>query len=66
MEEVLKWSKVNLIYPVGLHSPLFNIIPSESRGVQPFGISGRRRVVLGHTLNTQTLTKTDEQKKGFK
>ena len=25
-----------------------------------------RRVVLGHTLNTQTLMKTDEQKKGFK
>ena len=23
--------------------------------------TGRRRVVLGHTLNTQTLTKTDEQ-----
>ena len=36
------------------------------KGVQPFGISlGQtgRRVVLGHTLNTQTLTKTDEQKK---
>ena len=26
------------------------------------GHTGRRRVVLGHTLNTQTLTKTDEQK----
>ena len=25
-----------------------------------------RRVVLGHALNTQTLMKTDEQKKGFK
>ena len=27
------------------------------------GSTGRRRVVLGHTLNTQTLMKTDEQKK---
>ena len=27
------------------------------------GHTGRRRVVLGHTLNSQTLTKTDEQKK---
>ena len=27
------------------------------------GHTGRRKVVLGHTLNTQTLTKTDEQKK---
>ena len=26
----------------------------------------RRRAVLGHTLNTQTPMKTDEQKKGFK
>ena len=26
------------------------------------GHTGRRRVVLGHTLNTQTLMKTDEQK----
>ena len=30
------------------------------------GHSGRRRVVLGHILHTQTLTKTDEQKTGFK
>ena len=29
------------------------------------GHTGRRRVVLGHTLNTQTLTKSDEQKKKF-
>ena len=28
------------------------------------GHTGRRRVVLGHTLHTQTLTKTDEQEKG--
>ena len=27
------------------------------------GHTGRRRVALGHTLDTQTLTKTDEQKK---
>ena len=27
------------------------------------GHTGRRRVVLGYTLNTQTLTKTDNQKK---
>ena len=39
-------------------------------GVSPLlaslGHTGRRRVVLGHTLNTQTLAKTDEQRKGFK
>ena len=29
------------------------------------GHTGRRRVVLGHTLNIQTLTKTDEQKKAL-
>ena len=43
---------------------------SPSRGVSNFlaslGHTGRRRVVLGHTLNTQTLTKTEEHKKGFK
>ena len=27
------------------------------------GHTGRRRVVLGHRLNTQTLTKTDKQEK---
>ena len=26
------------------------------------GYTGRRRIVLGHTLNTQTLMKTDEKK----
>ena len=39
--------------------------------IKPYGVSNLlaslghtgRRVVLGHTLNTQTLTKTDEQKK---
>ena len=39
-------------------------------GVSAFLVSldhtGRRRVVLGHTLNTQSLMKTDAQKKGFK
>ena len=30
------------------------------------GQTGRRRAVLGHMLSTQTLMKTDEQKKGFK
>ena len=30
------------------------------------GHTGRRGVVLGHTLNTQTLMKTDEQKKSCK
>ena len=30
------------------------------------GHTGRRRVVLGHTLNTQTLMKADEQQTGFK
>ena len=30
------------------------------------GHTGRRRVVLAHTLNTQTLMKTGEQKKSFK
>ena len=40
----------------------------------PYGVSNLlvslghtgRRVVVGHTLKTQTLMKTDEQKKGFK
>ena len=40
-----------------------------SRGVSnllaSLGHTGRR-VVLGHTLNTQTLMKTDEHRKGFK
>ena len=30
------------------------------------GHTEERRVVLGHTLNPQTLTKTDEQEQGFK
>ena len=33
-----------------------------SKLLASLGYTGRR-VVLGHTLNTQTLTKTDEQKK---
>ena len=36
-----------------------------SNHLMSLGHTGRR-VVLGHTLNTQTLMKTDEQKKGFK
>ena len=35
---------------------VFNLLVS-------LGHTGRRRVVLGHTLNTPTLRKTDEQKK---
>ena len=37
-----------------------------SKLLASLGHTGRRRVVLGHTLTTQTLMKTDEQKKGFK
>ena len=39
--------------------------PLCSRGAQPFGISGPhwKKSCLGHTLNTQILMKTDEQKK---
>ena len=39
--------------------------PRLNRGVQSFGISGHtgRRVVLGHTLNTQTLTKAKKSHK---
>ena len=37
-----------------------------SNRLTSLGHTGRKRVVLSHTLNTQTLTKTDEQKKGFK
>ena len=34
-----------------------------SPGLASLGHMGRRVVVLGHTVNTQTLMKTDEQKK---
>ena len=34
-----------------------------SKLLASLGHTGRRRVVLSHTLNTQTLMKTDEQKK---
>ena len=51
---------------------VFSVSPSEkqkSTGVckllASLGHTGRRRVVLSYTLNTQTLTKTDEQKKGL-
>ena len=30
------------------------------------GHNGKRRVALGHTVNIQTLMKTDEDKRGFK
>ena len=30
--------------------------------LESLGHTGRRRAVLGHTLNTQTLMKTDEKK----
>ena len=30
------------------------------------GHTGRGTLLMGHTLNAQTLTKTDEQEKGFK
>ena len=41
------------------------IRPGVSNLLVSLGHTGRRRVVLGHMLNTQTLTKTDEQKKRF-
>ena len=43
--------------------------PETPKGVSKFLASldhSGRIIVLGHILNTQTLTKTDEQKKGFK
>ena len=40
--------------------------PGVSKRLASLGHTGRIRVVLGHTLNTQTLTKTGEQKKGFR
>ena len=47
-----------------IQSPLFCL--NASRGVQPFGISGphwKKKSCLGPRLNTQTLMKTEEQKK---
>ena len=38
-------------------------IPGVFNLLASLGHTGRRRVVLGHTLNTQTFMKTDEQKK---
>ena len=43
---------------------LFIGLPGVSNILVSLGHTGRR-VVLGHTLNTQTLTKTDGQKKRF-
>ena len=40
-----------------------NIPPEVSNLLASLGHTGRRRVVLGHTFSTQTLTKTGEQKK---
>ena len=62
-----------LCYKVNLRillSPLPHIEPNPLPGMSnllaSLGHTGRR-VILGHTLNTQTLTKTDEHKeKGFK
>ena len=42
-----------------------NGLKGVSNLLASLGHTGRRRVVLGHILNTQTLTKTDEQKKRF-
>ena len=42
------------------------IRPGVSNLLVSLGHTGRRRIVLGYTLNTQTLMKTDEQKKGFR
>ena len=46
-----------------------NLIPSftgVSKLLASLGHTGRRRVVLGHTLNTPTLRKTEKQKNSFK
>ena len=44
-----------------------DIVPGMPNLLESLGHTGRRRVVLGHTLNIQTLMKTGEQKKkGFK
>ena len=40
-------------------------VPGVSNLLVSLGHTGRR-VVLGHALNTQTLTKNDEKKIGFK
>ena len=52
-----------------LFTEILPLPPNSSRGVQPFGVSGphwKKKSYLGHTLHTQTLKKTDEQKQGFK
>ena len=41
-------------------------LPGVSNLLASLGHTGRRRVVLGHPLNTQTLMKTGVQKEGFK
>ena len=44
----------------------FDSLAGVSNLLVCLGLTGRRRVVLGHTLNTQTLTKPDEQRNGIK
>ena len=39
------------------------MVAGVSNLLASLGHTGRRRIVLGHTLNTQTLMKIDEQKK---
>ena len=39
------------------------MVPDVSTLLASLGYSGKRRVVLGYTLSTQTLMKTEEQKK---
>ena len=69
-------SKSNMEFMFLFSSPNLSVQWVVSIAGMPAGVSnhltslghtGRRRDVLGHTLNTQTLMKTDEQKKkGFK
>ena len=47
-------------------SPSLNSLEGLLNLLESLGHNGRRRVVLSHILNIQTLIKTDEQKKGFK
>ena len=62
-----KFKKV--LYPTVMNSELthfLNSLPGMFNLLASLGHTGRR-VVLGHTLNTQTLIKTDEQQQeGFK
>ena len=42
-----------------------DVVPGMPNLLESLGHTGRRRVVLGHTLNIQTLTKPNEQKERF-